>query len=146
MMSLIAQHADTFVFQAFQYPPVSRSTRLQEVSHEAVITYRDALVWRLISLEQRVSAEDRYLYWDILDAMMDISVQSAIELLNNVYGYHIRPLQPCEKFCEYPGIRGEIYRLESSGAQGISKDLSSGALLKEALYTLKEHACHLIRG
>jgi hypothetical protein len=146
MIALIPQQTKGYVFQSFQYPPVSRSNALQDVSHEAVIKYRDALVWRLLSLEQHVDTEDLYLYWDILDTMMNLSVESATELLQNVYGYHIRKLWPAEKLCNYPDRRDEIYQIELPDNQGISKDLSSGALLKEALYAMKEHACHLIRG
>jgi hypothetical protein len=102
-------------------------------------------VWRLLSLEQHVDAEDCYQYWDILDTMMDLSVESATELLQNVYGYHVRKLWPAEKFCNYPDRRDEVYQIELPGPQGISKDLSSGALIKEALYAMKEHACHLVR-
>ena len=135
----------SYVFQVFQYPPAPNSEHIRATNLESVKRYRDAVVWRLLCLEDRVDTGDLYAYWEILDALMDLSVQSAIQLLQNLYEYEVRKLQPLERKQAYPGIANDLYRLEYRDAEGGCRDVCVGTLLQEAIDLLHEEATYFIR-
>ena len=112
---------------------------------ESSTRYRDAAVWRLLCLEKDVDANDLAMYWEIMDAMMDISIESAIILLQNLYEYRVRKLRPLEKKRLYPAISNDLYRLEYDDERGGSRDVCAGTLLNDAIDLLQTEAERLVR-
>ncbi len=132
-------------FQSFQYPsiPIQKPVP-EEMPIESSKKYRDAAVWRLLCLEQHVDASDLMTYWEIMDSMMDISIQSAINLLQSVYEYRVRKLQPFEKTQEYPGVSNDLYRLEYDDERGGYRDVCVGTLINEAIDLFQAEAERLV--
>lgn len=119
--------------------------RPQEMPLESWRKYRDAIVWRLMCQEDQVDIVDLMSYWEILDEMMEISLESASTLLQNLYEYRIRKLSASEKQRLYPGVTNELYRLEYDDGCGGYRDICPGILLREAIDLLQIEAERLIR-
>ncbi|GAK55327.1 hypothetical protein U27_02159 [Candidatus Vecturithrix granuli] len=116
-----------------------------KASLESWRKYRDAVVWRLLCQEERVDIDDLLSYWEILDEMMDISIESASLLLHNLDEYRIRKLTTFEKQRLYPGVTNDVFRLEYDDGQGGSRDVCTGTLLHEAIDLLQAEADRFIR-
>lgn len=144
----IVQQQTGTAFQAFQYsapiPPSGLPHALRHVSTRHLIQRRDAMVWRLLNFEHDVAAHNLEQYWDILDAMMEISIHSAIEVLEKAYCTHIRELTGYERRGHYPGMRQEVYRVAYSDRQRPYEDFTRGALIEHALDVLQEQAYALV--
>jgi hypothetical protein len=85
-MSIIihdAKNVKSYFFQSFQYPNTQPLQKIQGICRESVIQHRDDIIWHLLCSENRVAVNDLVMYWEIIDAMMDLSVQSAMQLLQN---------------------------------------------------------------
>jgi len=76
---------------------------------------------------------------------MDISIESASKLLENLYEYRVRKLLPLEKRRLYPGIPNTIYRLEYEDNSGGHRDVCAGTLLNEAIDLLQTEAERLVQ-
>jgi hypothetical protein len=112
---------------------------------ESWTKYRDAAVWRLLRREEHVDIEDLLSFWELLDQMMDISMESATMLLQHLYEYRIRKLSMLEQQRLYPGVSNPLYRLEYDGGCGGYRDVCAGTLLREAIDLLQAEAERLIR-
>jgi hypothetical protein len=136
------QDLGNYFFHTFHYHPEHINN---EIQIESSRKYRNAVVCRLLRFRDRVHEDDLLTYWEIIDEMLDLSLGSAIQLLQNIYEYHVRKLQPNESRREYPQISNELYRLEYDDEQGVFRDVCAGALLNEAIDLLQEEADRLIR-
>lgn len=116
----------------------------QEMPLESWTKYRDAAVWSLLCREEQVDIENLLSFWELLDQMMDISIESASKLLQNLYEYRIKKLSMHEKQRLYPGVSNELFRLEYDDGGGY-RDVCTGTLLREALDLLQAEAERLIR-
>ncbi len=135
-----------YFFPAFHYQTEYQSEKgIDEILIDSSRKYRNAVVCRLLRLRDRVNEDDLPTYWEIIDQMLDLSLESAIQLLQNLYEYHVRKLLPNESRREYPQISNELYRLEYDDEQGGFRDVCAGALLNEAVDLLQEEADRLIR-
>jgi hypothetical protein len=76
--------------------------------------------------------------------MMEISVYSAIEVLEEAYCTRLRKLRPYEQRHEYPGVRQEIYRITYPEWYKSYEDFTSSALVEHALDVLQEQAYALL--
>ena len=131
---------------AFTAPIVSvKKDAPRPASLAVVARYRDAAVWRLLRLERRVDADDLRAYWEIMDALMDISLASAILLLQHLYEYRVQQLTPAERHAAYPGVTNDLYRLAYDDQPGGSRDVCAATLIMEALDVLQEEAERLAR-
>ncbi len=117
----------------------------QEVPIESSRKYRDAAVWRLLCLEDRVEAGNLMAYWEIMDQMMEISIDSAIKLLENLYEYRARQLSPFEKRRQYPDVSNDLYRLEYDEEGESYRDVCAGTLINEVIDLLQTEAERLVR-
>lgn len=153
-MNMLAAQTQTtssnpyYQFQVFQYssrPKAKKVTPPPEVSFEVSTRHRDAAVWRLLCLEDRVDASDLQAYWDVMDAMMEMSVESAVFLLQTMYECRIRALTSAEKARLYPGVAHPLYRLEYMDDRGGRRDACAGSLVDEALDLLYEEAERMVR-
>lgn len=153
MNMLVAQTQTTnsnphYLFQVFQHPSRPKAKKVTpppEVSFEVSTRHRDAAVWRLLCLEDRVDASDLQAYWDVMDAMMEMSVESAVFLLQTMYECRIRALTSAEKARLYPGVAHPLYRLEYMDDRGGRRDACAGSLVDEALDLLYEEAERMVR-
>ncbi len=75
---------------------------------------------------------------------MEISVNSAIDILEEAYCARFRKLQPYEQEHDYPGTRQDVYRIAYSDHYKPHEDFSSGTLVEHALDVLQEHAYALL--
>ena len=119
--------------------------RPQEMSLESWTKYRDAAVWRVLCREEQVDIENLLSFWELLDQMMDISIESASLLLQNLYEYRIRKLSVHERQRLYPDVTNELFRLEYDDGCGGYRDVCAGTLLCEAIDLLQAEAERLIR-
>ena len=136
------------LFHVFQYssrPKAKKLTPPPDISFDVSTRRRDAAVWRLLCHEDRVDTTDLQSYWDIMDAMMDISVESAVFLLQTLYEYRIRVLSSAEKARLYPGVSHPLYRLEYVDERGGQRDVCAGSLIDEAIDVLYEEAERLVQ-
>jgi hypothetical protein len=141
----LVQRQASSVVHSFQYPPAAFSTRtLREVSARYIIKRRDAIVWRLLGFEHDVPARHLEQYWNLLDAMMEISVNSAIDVLEEAYCARFRKLQPYEKQQQYPGVQQEVYRIAYVERHKPHEDFTNGTLVEHALDILQEQAYALL--
>ena len=142
-------NADTHVlFHVFQYSPSSapKKANIPPDAPRGISTrHRDAAVWRLLCLEDRVDVSDLEMYWELMDEMMEISTDSAIRLLQTLYEYRVRKLTPKEKAQAYPGVKNDLYRLEYLDERGGYRDVCAGTLINEAVDVLAEEAKRLAR-
>ncbi len=136
------QEVGKYFFPAFHYQ--NKQSR-DEIPIESARKYRNAVVCRLLRFRERVHEDDLPTYWEIIDDMLDLSLESAIQLLQNLYEYHVRKLHPGESLREYPQIANELYRLEYDDEQGGFRDVCVDALFNEAIDLLQEEADRLIR-
>lgn len=142
----LVQQQGNYVCHPFQYPPAAFPTRiLRERSSRDIIKRRDAIVWRLLGFEHEVSARNLEHYWNLLDTMMEISVNSAIEVLEEAYCARSRKLEMYEKRQYYPGIRQDVYRIAYFESHKPHEDFTSGTLLEHALEILQEQAYALLQ-
>ncbi len=81
-----------FFFQSFQNSSKKYDTVPKETQLEPWKKYRDAAIWHLLCLENSISANDILIYWEIIDNLIDLSLRSALVLLQNRYKYHINNL------------------------------------------------------
>jgi len=135
-------------FHVFQYSSRQKAKKLTpppDISFDVSTRRRDAAVWRLLCHEDRVDTTDLQTYWEIMDAMMDISVESAVFLLQTLYEYRIRVLSSAEKAHLYPGVPHPLYRLEYVDDRGGRRDVCAGSLIDEAIDVLYEEAERLVR-
>ncbi len=140
------QSLQTFTAMSFfALPNEWPQERPPEPSLESWRKYRDTVVWRLLCQEDRVDVDDLLSYWEILDEMMDISIESASLLLHNLDEYRIRKLTPFEKQWLYPGVTNDVFRLEYDDSQGGTRDICAGTLLHEAIDLLQAEADRFIR-
>ncbi len=131
--------------QYFQYHPASVQRAMPEdMPVESSRKYRDTAVWRLLCLEDYVDVSDLISYWEIMDAMMDISIASAINLLQNLYEYRVRKLQAPEKRRLYPETPNDLYRLEYDDERGGYRDICARTLINEAIDLLQAEAERLV--
>ena len=137
------QEVGNFFFPAFYY---QNKYGLNEIPIESARKYRNAVVCSLLRFRERVHEDDLPTYWELIDDMLDLSLESAIQLLQNLYEYHVRKLRPSESRREYPQISNELYRLEYDDEQGGFRDVCADALFNEAIDLLQEEADRLIRG
>lgn len=137
------QEVGKYFFHAFHYHQSKRN--INEIPIESSRKYRNAVVCRLLRFRERVHEDDLPTYWEIIDEMLDLSLESAIQLLQNLYEYHVRKLQPGESQREYPQISNALYRLEYDDEQGGFRDVCADALFNEAIDLLQEEADRLIR-
>jgi hypothetical protein len=137
-----SQAATGYFLQVFRYPTTSH---LDEIPLESAQRYRNAVVCHLLRLRTRVSKDDRTTYWDIIDDMLNLSLPSAIQLLQTIYEYRVRKLPIRESQQCYPHIHNELYRLEYNDEHGGTRDVCAGALLNEAVDLLQEEAVRLIQ-
>ncbi|PIE32348.1 hypothetical protein CSA56_15875 [candidate division KSB3 bacterium] len=151
MIALTAQQYHTessfYLTQVFQHEPQSfrRKNAPQNISREVSTKHRNAALWRLLCLEHRVEASDLMTYWEIMDDMMDLSIVSAVVLLELLYDYQVRKLKTWEKNRHYPGVSNDIYRLEYDDQPGGYRDVCASALINEAIDVLQEEAERLVR-
>ena len=136
------QEVGKYFFPAFHY---QNKQSINEIPVESARKYRNAVVCRLLRFRERVQQDDLPTYWEIIDEMLDLSLESAIQLLQNLYEYHVRRLRPSESQREYPQIANALYRLEYDDEQGGFRDVCAGALFNEAIDLLQEEADRLIR-
>ncbi len=150
-MNMLAAQTQTtssnpyYLFQYSSRPKAKKVTPPPEVSFEVSTRHRDAAVWRLLCLEDRVDASDLQAYWDVMDAMMEMSVESAVFLLQTMYECRIRALTSAEKARLYPGVAHPLYRLEYMDDRGGRRDACAGSLVDEALDLLYEEAERMVR-
>ena len=137
-----AQDVGNYFFQAFHYP---NQYVVDDIPIESARRYRNTVVCHLLRFRERVHKDDLSTYWDIIDEMLELSLASAIQLLQNIYEYHVRKLPQSESKREYPHISNDLYRLEYDDEQGGYRDVCAGALLNEAVDLLQEEANRLIR-
>lgn len=153
-MNMLAAQTQTIhsnpysLFQVFQHssrPKAKKVTPPPEVSSEVSTRHRDAAVWRLLCMEDRVDTTDLQAYWEVMDAMMEMSVESAVFLLHTLYEYRIRALTSAEKARLYPGVSHPLYRLEYMDERGGQRDVCAGSLVDEAIDLLYEEAERMVR-
>lgn len=116
-----------------------------ETGVESVKAYRDDVLWNFLCREDWVDLADLIEYWRIIDTIMDISLQSAKQVLQTHYKCQVRTLRPRGKKRNISGINHEMYRLEYKNNRGTDRELPASALLIEAIDLLKEEAEGLIR-
>ena len=144
-------HAETgayFLFHVFQRSSVSLPKKANippSMPMEISTRHRDAAVWRLLCLEDRIDVGDLEMYWELMDQMMEISTDSAIRLLQTLYEYRVRKLTPKERAQEHPGVLNDLYRLEYLDERGGFRDACAGTLINEAVDVLAEEAKRLAR-
>lgn len=134
-----------YVFQSFQYPLAAPKRSLREVSSSHLMNRRDAIVWRLLGFEHEVAAQNLEPFWNLLDKMMDVSVRSAIDTLQEAYCARFRKLRPQEKRQHYPGVQQDVYRIAYFDRSMPHEDFTSGALVEHALDILQEQAYALFQ-
>ena len=149
MTTLVKQQKEDIQLYFFEAFKDQRSSDSQEISRktsfESSKKYRDAMVWRLLCRERFVDVENLQPYWELMDAMMDISIESASALLENLYEYRVRKLLPLEKRRLYPGVSNDVYRMEYDDEQGGYRDVCAGTLINEAIDLLQAEADRLTR-
>ena len=148
MLSLVAQQKDVKLYfgQVFQYSPRPVQKPLPKIVSTTISTkHRDAAVWHLLCQEEQVDSIDLPIYWDIMDVMMEISVDIAIKFLETLYEYRVRMLDEKEKQRQYPEIPNALYRLEYDDQPGVYRDVCAGTLINEAIDLLQEEAERLLR-
>ena len=144
-------HAETgayFLFHVFQRSSVSLPKKANippSMPMEISTRHRDAAVWRLLCLEDRIDVGDLEMYWELMDQMMEISTDSAIRLLQTLYEYRVRKLTPKERAQAHPGVANDLYRLEYLDERGSFRDVCAGTLINEAVDVLAEEAKRLAR-
>ena len=131
-------------FRAFHYAPTAPSRTVRQISIAQLIKRRDAIVWRLLGFEHDIAAHNLERYWNVLDKMMEISVNSAIDIVEEAYYARFRKLRPYEQQHEYPGTRQDVYRIAYSDHDKSHEDFSSGTLVEHALEVLQEQAYALL--
>ena len=129
-----------YPLHALYYPPVVPTRTLRQVSRSQLIKRRDTMVWRLLEFEHDIAAHNLEQYWNILDEMMEISLNSAIDVLEEAYCARFRKLQPYEQQHEYPGVQQEVYRIAYFERHKPYEDFASGTLMEHALDVLQERA------
>lgn len=139
------QTFQTFAASYFVLQRERPQERPPEASLESWKKYRDAAVWRLLCQEEQVDIDDLLSYWEILDEMMDISIESASLLLHTLDEYRIRKLTTLEKQRLYPGVTNDVFRLEYDDGHGGFRDVCAGTLLHEAIDLLQAEADRFIR-
>ena len=150
MIALIGQQHRTessfYLAQVFQHEPKSFCRNVpQDIPRDISTKHRNAALWRLLCWESRVDVSDLIMYWEIMDEMMDMSIASAVTLLEILYEYKVRKLRTWEKNRQYPGVTNDIYRLEYDDQPGVYRDVCAGALIHEAIDVLQEEAERLVR-
>jgi len=136
------QGVGNYFFHAFHY---QHKQVINEIPIESSRKYRNTVVCRLLRFRDRVHEDDLPTYWEIIDEMLNLSLEAVVQLLQNLYEYHIRKLRPSESRREYPQIANELYRLEYDDEQGGFRDVCAGALFNEAIDLLQDEADRLIR-
>ncbi|GAK48876.1 hypothetical protein U14_00087 [Candidatus Moduliflexus flocculans] len=152
-MNMLAAQTQTtnsnpyYQIQMFQHSPRQKAKKITppDVSFEVSTRRRDTAVWRLLCLEDRVDTTDLQAYWEVMDAMMEMSVESAVFLLQTMYEYHIRALTSAEKARLYPGVSHPLYRLEYVDERGGRRDVCAGSLVDEAIDLLYEEAERMVQ-
>jgi hypothetical protein len=146
MMSLATQAKDVKLYfkPVFQYPPKAMP-KPKFVPPSTSMKHRDAAVWRLLRQEERVDAIDLSTYWDIMDVMMVISVDIAIQFLETLYEYQVRKLNDLERKRQYPDVSNDLYRMEYDDEPGVYRDVCAGILISEAIDLLLEEAERLVQ-
>ena len=139
------QTFQTFAASYFVLQRERPQERPPEASLESWKKYRDAAVWRLLCQEEQVDIDDLLSFWEILDEMMDISIESASLLLHTLDEYRIRKLTTLERQRLYPGVTNDVFRLEYDDGRGGSRDVCAGTLLHEAIDLLQAEADRFIR-
>lgn len=137
-----------YLFQVFHHSPRQKAKKVTpppDVSFEVSTRRRDAAVWRLLCMEDRVDTADLQAYWEVMDAMMEMSVESAVFLLQTMYEYRIRALSSTEKARFYPGVSHPLYRLEYVDDRGGQRDVCAGSLVDEAIDLLYEEAERMVQ-
>lgn len=134
-----------YVFPSFQYPPAAPKRSLREVSASHLMNRRDAIVWRLLGFEHEVASQNLEPFWNLLDRMMDVSVESAIDILQEAYCARFRKLRPYEKRQYHPGVQQDVYRIAYFDRNTPHEDFTSGALVEHALDILQEQAYALFQ-
>jgi hypothetical protein len=148
MLTILSQKKDVkdYSLQSFPHPVKQVYNDLPEEKQlESSSRYRDAIISHLWRFRKYVHKADLPLYYIIMNEMLDLSFTSAIHLLQNLYEYQVRKLQPSESRKEYPGISNELYRLEYDDERGVYRDVCAETLLNEAIDLLKTEAERLIR-
>ena len=143
-MSAIAPDTQTtkqYFFHVFQY---LEKPAYDEIPIESAQRYRNAAVCRLLRYRWFVHEDDLLQYWEIIDEILDLTLPSAIKMLQNLYECRVRKLPLTESQYEYPEITNSLYRLEYDDQQGGSRDVCVSTLFKEAIDLLQEEADRLI--
>jgi hypothetical protein len=137
------QVSDKFFPHAFHYQ--SQPQPPDDIPITSARHYRNDVVCRLLRLRDRVHEDDIPTYWELIDDMLQLTTTSAIQLLQNLYEYHVRKLSFNESLHNYPQISNALYRLEYEDDPGGFRDVCAGSILKEAIDLLQEEAERLIR-
>ena len=104
---------------------------------ESFRKYRDSVIWHLLQLERHIDKNDLSAYWKLIDAIMDLSLKSAITILKTRYGYRLRKLhsngnKPAK----------ELYRLEHNNKSGY-RDVCVNSLLRKTIALLQSEVKRL---
>ncbi len=118
----------------------SDSVVFKDASDKSVKAYRDAVLWNFLCSEDRIDLADLVEYWRIIDAIMDLSLQSAKHILQTRYNCRVKKLRPRRTNRKGSGINHEVYKLKYKNNQGTDRELLANALLIEVIDLLKEEA------
>ncbi len=118
----------------------SNSTIFEEIHLESVKKYRDAALWDILCLDDRIDLSDVDRYWEIIHSLMDLSLQSAIQLLQNRHQCQGRTLQFNGKTWKYPEIVRELHQAVYQDGQGVYRDLLASVVLIETIDLLQQKA------
>lgn len=132
----------------FRFPSVSPKVDWpgcpdEDLSDIAAHHYRNAVVCQLLRFRDSIQAEHLATYWELVDTILDLSIEVAVQLLQNVYEYRVRKLPPSESQDAYPHLAHEVYRLEYD-EPGVFRDVCASALINEAVDLLQEEVERLI--
>lgn len=107
--------------------------------------YRDAAIWHLLCLENSISANDILVYWEIIDNMIDLSLRSALVLLQNRYKYHINNMCIGTEKKEMATVSSiSKYRLKPNKSSD-ERSVCAEFFLYTAIDFLQEEAERLVR-
>lgn len=101
---------------------------------ESFEKYRDSVVWRLLRMENHLGKNKLTTYWKLMDTMMNLSLKSAITLLQKRYGYRVRHLHQNTR---QKGVSGKCYRLENRN-RGEYREVSTNVLLRKTIELLRD--------